>query len=338
MGGHFYDRRAGHPVLVAALLLATLSLALVPVQHTLLFLGGVVLLLGLADGVIDVGSNTMMLFRFGDRARPYLNGMHFAFGAGAFIAPFFVAHSLAATGHVKWAHWLPCLAMLPLVWLLLRLPSPPVPAKREGDGEVTVRWRRAIPVILIFFLYSGAECSFGTWVYEYARAAGLADEAGAALLTSLFWGCLAGGRLLAVPVSRRFSAFQVMAANLAGCLLAAGAVLAFPASAAVLWACAAMLGLSMASFFPTLITIAAPHLASNGQLSGRVTSLFFGGAGLGVMTLPWVIGMGFEARGPGFAMLVIFASVVAMGILFLGFDWVVLRKQEPVLGETGPAL
>ena len=71
--------------------------------------------------------------------------------------------------------------------------------------------------------------------------------------------------------------------------------------------------------------MAAPYMSTSGKVSGKVTSLFFTGAGAGVMVVPPLIGWGFEQQGPGFAMRVIFIAVVLMAALFYGFQWAVRK-------------
>ena len=156
----------------------------------------------------------------------------------------------------------------------------------------------------------------------------LTDISVAGDLTSLFWMSLGIGRLLAVPIAFVLQARTVMAINIAGSLICMGAILFLPISGSLLWLCTSGLGLSLASFFPTLIVMAAPHLSTNGKVSGKVTSLFFVGAGAGVMLIPPIIGWGFEHLGHQFVMQVITVALVFMTLLFYSFQWAV-RKDSP---------
>src|SRR3990172_5834637 len=54
LGGRIYDRRDGHPVIAAALILVAICMALTPAIPLLWGLAGIMILLGsLADGTVD---------------------------------------------------------------------------------------------------------------------------------------------------------------------------------------------------------------------------------------------------------------------------------------------
>jgi fucose permease len=74
----------------------------------------------------------------------------------------------------------------------------------------------------------------------------------------------------------------------------------------VIWAGTLGLGLSMASVFPTAITLAGRRLS----LTGQVTGWFLVAGSLGAMSLPWVIGQLFEPVGPESAMVLIFLDLI----------------------------
>lgn len=62
----------------------------------------------------------------------------------------------------------------------------------------------------------------------------------------------------------------------------------------------------MTSVFPTVLTLAERRRA----ITGKVTSVFFVGASLGGMTLPWLIAQLFTAIGPQTTMLAILIDLV----------------------------
>jgi len=85
-GGRLYDRMPGNPLMVGALLVAAISLILVPLVPALWLLLVVVLILGAAGGVLDVGGNTLLVWEHGRKVGPYMNGLHFFFGVGGRLA------------------------------------------------------------------------------------------------------------------------------------------------------------------------------------------------------------------------------------------------------------
>jgi fucose permease len=83
--------------------------------------------------------------------------------------------------------------------------------------------------------------------------------------------------------------------------------LLWPPPLIVVWLGTCGLGLSMASIFPTTLSLAQGRM----PISGAVTGWFFVGAGAGGMTLPWLIGQLFESIGPQVTMVILFLALLA---------------------------
>jgi FHS family Na+ dependent glucose MFS transporter 1 len=326
-GGRLYDRIPGHPLIAVVLITMAAMLALVPLVSLLWALALVMLILGVAGGAVDVGGNTLLVWVHGRNVGPYMNGLHFFFGAGSFLSPIILAISLSLSDDVTWGYWALALAMVPAAIWLFRLPSPVARATSGGSGEEhdtapsagdtgSGRGRRTNRLIfliaLLLFLYVAAEAAFGGWIFTYARDSNLAAAASAAYLTSAFWGALTFGRLLAVPIAARVRPIRILFADLGGCLASLGAILLWPDSPLALWAGTLGLGFSMASIFPTAISLAERYL----PITGRATGWFLVGASAGAMFLPWLIGQVYDVQWPQVTMVVIAVDlVVALAIL-----------------------
>src|SRR5438132_1549884 len=89
--GCWYDRVPGHRLLAAALLLMAVMLALVPLMSQLWLLAAVLFVLGMAQGAVDVGGNTLVIWVHQERVAPWMNGLHFCFGIGSVLAPLIVS-------------------------------------------------------------------------------------------------------------------------------------------------------------------------------------------------------------------------------------------------------
>ena len=321
--GRLYDRVRGHPVMAAMILALILIMAVIPIIPALWLLAALLFCLGAAEGVLDVGGNTLLVWVHRDRIAPFMNGLHFFFGLGAFFSPIIIALTVERTGDIYWAYWSLALLMIPSAAWLARLRSPS-PIASAGAAPA----RPALPVLIALiaffdFLYVGAEVSFGGWVYTYATALGLGTPATAAYLTSGFWGALTAGRLASIPLGARFSPRSILLADLLIVLAGLGLILALPGSFAALWAGAVAVGLGMASVFPTLLNLAGSHMT----ITGFVTSWFFVGSSLGGMTLPWIIGQLFEPVGPKSAMLAILISILLCLLVFAAVT-VYTRRAE----------
>ena len=252
-----------------------------------------------------------------------MNGLHFFFGVSAFVAPVVVAQS---TQGVKLPYWILALALLPVAGWLLRLPSPAASPKDEGHTARPSDSRLVVLIALFLFLYVGAEVSFGGWIYTYTVALKLGGAATAPYLTSAFWGSLTLGRLLAIPLVTRFRPRSVLLCDLTGCLVSVGVILLWSDSFAATLAGTVGLGLSMASIFPTTLTLAERRMA----ITGRVTGWFIVGASAGSMFLPWLIGQLFEPAGPRAAMFVVIAALAAAAVVFYSL---VRRPPRTRIGE-----
>jgi FHS family Na+ dependent glucose MFS transporter 1 len=308
-GGRLFDRAPGHMLMAAALFVMASMMALVPLAPALWLLSAVLLVLGAAEGALDVGGNVLLVRVHGRRVGPYMNGLHFFFGVGALLAPIVVAQSGQG---IKLPYWTLALALLPAVGWLLRLPSPALREKAEGPSALRADPRLVALIALFLFLYVGAEVSFGGWIYTYATALKLTGASAAAYLTSAFWGSLTLGRLLAIPVAARFRSRSVLLCDLAGCLASVGIILLRPDSFAAAASGTVGLGLSMASIFPTTLTLAERRMT----ITGRVTGWFIVGASAGSMFLPWLVGQLFEPAGPRATMFVIIAALAAATVVF----------------------
>lgn len=340
LGGRLFDRvRRGHALLGGSELAAAALLALLPLAHSLALFLALVFCRGILEGMVNTGANTLLLWTHGERASPYINGLHFSFGVGAFVAPLVVAAFLgpaagagvacatAGTG-VGWrgAYWAVAAFAALASALVLVLPGSPDPAahvagarRRDGAGAA-VRYGPIAVAAVYLFAYVGAEISFGNWVASYAIDLHVADARTAALLTSAFWAAFTVGRLVSIPVAVGFSPRQVIPVALAACLLVSGLLVALPLSTPLLWTAAVALGFAMAPLWPSGYTLAGQVVA----LTGTTTALVLLGDSLGGMVLPSLTGRimaAFQAGGvrslAASLPLLVFASLLVCAATYL---------------------
>ncbi|MFP4068113.1 MAG: MFS transporter [Spirochaetaceae bacterium] len=287
LGGALLDRLRGNPVVATMMLVMAVVFAAIPQVSTLAVVGAGFLVLGVGAGTVEIGSNTLLVWRYGNDVGPYMNGLHFAFGIGAILSPVLIGRAIEITGGLTGGFLLASLLILPGTLLLVRGASPSSPAEEESTGTPS----SVVPVVLVavfLLLYVGAEAGFGGWVYTYAVTLNLASPAQAGGMTSAFWGALTAGRLLLVPVSSRVAPRHILVAGAAGSVVFLGfaALPVVSPNAVLLWAVSAGLGLSMAGIFPGTMSFAGRHL----RVTGSVSRWFFVGAGAGGMSIPWLVG------------------------------------------------
>lgn len=312
LGGRLYDRLAGHMVMAVAALLMVLAALVIPLAPLLWLLFFIMFTMGVGQSVVDVGANTLLVWTHRAGVGPYMNGLHFFFGVGAFLSPIIIAQIMLLTGGITWAYWILGLLMLPAALWLLWLPSPAVRSQTEDEDSKPINYPLAGLVALFLFLYVGAEVSYGGWIFTYTITLDLADDTTAAYLTSAFWGALTLGRLLSIPLAIRFRPRTILNGALLGCLASAVALVSAGHLLPVVWAATLAMGLFMAPVFPVTIALAERRMA----ITGQTTGWFFIGGSLGAMATPWIIGQFFDTAGPAAVMIVIGLTLVAQSVVY----------------------
>jgi len=92
-----------------------------------------------------------------------------------------------------------------------------------------------------------------------------------------------------------------------------------------LWAGTLVVGLGMASIFPTVIALAESFMT----ITSWVTSWLFVGSSLGAMAMPWIIGQLFDSVGPFVTMISISTGLVLDLVL-----WVFMTAYEKRLEKS----
>ena len=161
---------------------------------------------------------------------------------------------------------------------------------------VASRYRRAVILLLgaFLFCYVGAEVNYGAYVLAYAQAEQGATQHAGQRLTAAYWAALALGRLGGVAASvAGVAPALLLALNSAGCIGCTLAMALAPRSGAVLWAGTIGFGLSMASQFPSALSLAARYVSISGKDQGTVNVL----ACSGEIVLPVLVSQLFERCG-----------------------------------------
>jgi FHS family Na+ dependent glucose MFS transporter 1 len=111
----------GHPSIAVAVCVMMFMMIQVPLISFLWILTAILFILGMAEGVLDVGANTLLVWVHGNRVGPYMNGLHFFFGLGALLSPLVVAQVLRFSSDIYWAYWILASVMFPLALLFFFL-------------------------------------------------------------------------------------------------------------------------------------------------------------------------------------------------------------------------
>ncbi|MBN1886356.1 MAG: MFS transporter [Thermoflexales bacterium] len=320
ISGRIFDRARGHPVLGLAQLASAALILLIPFIPWLWLLLAVLACKGFADGFSNTGTNTLLTWTYKEKVGPYMNGLHFCFGLGAFLSPFLVAQVITLEGGYRWGYWVLGVLGLLAGAHMLTLGESPQPvhasegASRDSRGNGRVNYPLVLVAALFLFFYVGAEITFGGWVYTYAVTLQLADAVSAAYLSSAFWLSFTIGRLISIPAATRFTPRQIVPAALAACLAILTLLAAMPSSGLLLWVAAVGLGFCMAPVWPSGFTLAGQSL----HLTARTSGLILLGDSFGGMILPWLVGLVIETSGPHVMVYLILASIVGNLLAFVG--------------------
>lgn len=325
-GGRLFDRFPGHPLLAGVLTGMAVLAFFIPITSALWLLIGIFFVLGGMQGALEVGNNTLLVWLHKDAVGPYMNALHFFFGLGAVLSPIIVVRSVAASGDFRWVYWGLALLALPISAWLGRLPSPRDAEHHETSQADQSKPALVVLVAILLFLYVGAEVSYGGWVYTYVINSFVEIPAAeAALLTSAFWGAFTVGRLVSIPLAVRVKSSIVLMVDLMGCLVNLGLIILFQSSLAALWMGTLGLGIFMAAFFPTTVTLAGQRM----RITGRVSGWLFVGAGAGGMILPWVIGQLIDPIGAGVVMGLILVDLLLALIVLTVFLNIASPARQP---------
>jgi FHS family glucose/mannose:H+ symporter-like MFS transporter len=216
-----------------------------------------------------------------DRRARTLTLLNLSWSLGAILSPVLAAWLLPA---VPLRTLLGCFAALFAcagVAVYARIESPPPVTEAAAAGSPR-------SVVLFFgtmlLLYGGVETCMNGWLTTYILRYGGHSLRGSQLSTSLFWIALIAGRGLTAGALSYISERGLLRLALGattlfiGCLLRAQGALA-------LTACAVLLGLSMAPFFPVCFSILMGH-APRARQAGLVIAV----SGIGAALFPWLTG------------------------------------------------
>jgi len=323
ISGRILDRISQrHLVLGISQLIITILLALTPLAGKLWILLLIVFINGLPLGMINTGANTLLMWTHREKAGPYVNGLHFFFGLGAFLAPTVYAQVLNLGGTYQHAYWVLAALTIPVVLFVMFLPgSPEHPHQHEDKAQARDNLRSVLPIILVamffLFFYVGSEITFGNWIYTYALTLNLADITNAAYLTSGFWLFFTIGRAISVPAAVRFKPAQILTVSFLGALGALTLVIVASQSITVLWIASAAVGFFMAPIWATGYNLAGQSI----KLTATISSIIILGDSFGAVVLPWLTGLAIERFGAHTMPWLVFSSltlnVLVFGIMLL---------------------
>jgi fucose permease len=259
---------------------------------------------GLGAGAIDAGLNTYVASNFGEGLMQWL---HASYGIGVTLGPIIMTAGLTWFNAWQWGYRNVgtaqiILAACFLLTIAMWQGNPQAENKQEEDLLLTdyqtpisetLRRPAVWMSLLLFFIYTGIEVSFGSWTYSLLTLSRNVSTEVAGLWAGSYWATFTLGRILAGLLTRKLGMKTLLIGGLLSATL--GAILLwwnpFPTASII---AVSIIGFALAPIFP-------------GFMSGT-------GARVGDHHAANTIGMQISAAGLGAAVIPALAGVLAQNI------------------------
>ena len=188
-------------------------------------------------------------------------------------------------------------------------------------------------IFCFMFLYVGLEAGFGSLIFTVAVTGQLGfSKSAAAVLQSVYWGTFCFTRLVSVTLAvLKVRASIMIMGNLFGSFVASLIMTFYVHNALAIWIGSAVLGMSYASIFPTVMT----WMSENAKATGKATAVLVTGGTLGDITIPAILTALIAKVNPDTLIYVTFGGViVSAGIAGCMFLTTCLQKRRQRDGQT----
>jgi fucose permease len=268
---------------------------LVPDWWMMVLLG---LLAGLGAGAIDAGLNTYVAAHFDEGLMQWL---HACYGIGVTLGP--IIMTIALTTQNSWRigyrvvggfqlALAACFLLTLAMWDKKETPVGHEEPKRLTDyktpmGETLLQPRVWLSALL-FFLYVGAEVSFGTWTYSLLVESRGFSPAVAGLWAGSYWATFTVGRVVAGLYAKRVGVNILVLGGLTGALLGTALLIWNPFAMSNLLA-VAVIGFSIAPIFPAFMSGTSQRVGAHS--AANTIGIQMATSGLGTAVIPSLVGV-----------------------------------------------
>jgi fucose permease len=294
VAGRWIDHGHGHRLWFVGLPVAVAALALAGWAPNLPLLAIDLAVLGAAGGLCSTSANAMVMWSRPTGAGAGLNQLHLCFALGDLATPVLMNRSLAWTGGT-WGMSIPVAAVSAGVWVMLRRGVPPErTARTEHEHEDSTRMVSGglIAVAVFLSLYVALESGFTGWVHTFVEDLGRGSTTATATLT-VFWVGFVAGRAVSSWAARTIAPGVMVACGIGATATATLVLLLARHGGPLLYVATLLLAIGVSPIYASMVAFAESRL----RFTGRSASLLLGGAGIGGLALPWVMGQIFDHTG-----------------------------------------
>jgi fucose permease len=282
-----------------------------------------VIVLGLAGGVINGGSNALINDLHPSRRAAALNFLGIFFGIGAMLIPLIIGSFLHQLGLRSVILLAAGLSLIPFVlFSVFYFPRPKQPQgfplkdiKKIASSKLL--WLGAF----ILFFESGNEFSIGGWLSSFLQEKFQFNLNQAALILSGYWFCLMIGRLIFPLINRLVKRETIVLFSAALALISVSGLIISPLKGLAV-GFALLTGLGLAAIYPTTLAAIGEQFPS---LSGTAFSLAIATGLVGGMISPWLVGLISQHYSLQIALLVPLFSLFIIIVL----QSLLIRKMSP---------
>lgn len=270
---------------------------LVPAWWMMVLLGVVA---GLGAGAIDAGLNTYIASHFGEGLMQWL---HASFGVGVTLGPLIMTAGLNWFNDWHWGYQNVGMAQILLAGcflLTVRMwqQTPELPHEEEKKElrltdyntpiSETLKQSSVWMSLLMFFIYTGIEVSFGSWTYSLLTLSRNVPTEVAGLWAGSYWATFTLGRILAGLLTRRLGVKNLLV--LGQVAAAYGAVLLwwnpFPTASII---AVSIIGFALAPIFPALVSLTSLRVGDHH--AANTIGMQISAAGFGAAVIPGLAGV-----------------------------------------------
>lgn len=307
-----------------SVLMTALALVGISLNQSFVFMALLCVPLGLGGGAVDAALNNFVAVHYEVK---HMNWLHCFWGIGATIGPALIGVILSLTG--KWRSAYSWIAIMQCVLSAIIFISIPLWRKATSKSDalpeeeiVALKVRDvlkiplAIPVLITFCAYCGAESTMNLWGASYlVGARGIAKEVAAAWVSVFFFG-ITGGRLVSGFLSQKLRSDQMIKLGIT--LAGIGAILVFlPLPTWVLPFAFFVVGLGLAPIYPSMLHQTPKTFG--GKASQSVMGIQMAFAYVGATLLPPLFGTIAQAVG---MWLIPLCVLLLAGLMFFCSEYV----------------
>ena len=306
--GPLVDRGRGGGAVVGSLVLMIGAMILVPILGSLTVLIPLFFVLGMGQGALNTGANTLIVWGSGGRTQSRLSLLHFSFGLGALLAPMLVVWFLGFRSDGLFSYWVIAAVLMPVLLWVVASPKRVTFEVGAGPRPHASSGRAFGWAMILFFLFMGVETTVGSWLFAFAQRAAHATAATAGYLVATYWVTFMTARLFMGLADLHVKPSIYVMGGVISAVALSLLILGFAGGGVGLWIGVAALGVAMAVLFPQAYAFCSSTLG----MTGRRTAWLLVASSLGGMAIPWLTGLFLETTPRILPIILVAAMMLAM--------------------------